>query len=340
MKLSYCFPRAVFLGQGAAEYVLIGSLIAVVAVVSLALLGGNINQLFSGLFFKSSPVVSSQAASSPSGSAGAAIVSSGSKAVPGMAKVSLTLSNGKRITLDNYPADLEKAILTAGTNGTTRLMADNMRALAKQLLAAGEITPLESQKLLDLANKGHALAEAERLVEEGFKAAGWKETMALAAPVQINGKSYTLEQAADELYVFYSNDPGGNEVWMAADDGDYSLAMERVANGYKGWSGTGTIMGPFVEGYEDALKSGALTNPAVKSVVDELTLKIIHLGHAMGWAQPEMVRSGEVAPSEALLLDYMKRDIPVSLFATEATHTHSAGICGTGHGQDTGIQCQ
>lgn len=328
-------------GQTLSEYGIIGVLLALIAVVPLTMLGGNIGQLFEGLMPKRASLPVPQVAGTPS-AAGNLLGGASNGSTAGTGTLKITLTSGKEITLENYPTDLPKSIETAGTNGTTRLMADSMKALVDELLAAGEISPQEAQKLTVLANAGHALAEAQRQVEDGYASAGWDFGQTDTVAVTVGGKNFpSLTQAADDLFVLYTADDDAG-MWAAIESGDYAGAMQAVSDSYTSWNGAGKLMTPFMAAYKDALDSGALSNPAANQVVSELSAKILMMSQSMGWAQLEVAELAEAGtkPSNELLTGNILSYMPNNMEVSTQTHVNSGGICTTGNGTDSGVHCQ
>ncbi len=135
-------------GNSLAEYGIIGGVVMAAAIGVVLLMGQDLQKVLAALRGDlASPVTTARnvEAGLPPGA-------------QGFGTVRITLSDGTRLNLSNYPLYTGQAIQTAGTSGTTDMIANALKQLARQLFESGEITEEQMQALLDMANAGHGMA--------------------------------------------------------------------------------------------------------------------------------------------------------------------------------------
>src|SRR5262249_30939476 len=153
---------------------------------------------------------------------------------------------------------ISQTVSTAGANGTTDILSDQITSAAQQLLSAGNITQDQYNSLISLANQGHGLATIERNIE----------TAAIGS---------TSEQDFENKLSQLAGVPATN----------YGMTQYVVQLGYNtGVGSIGAISNPldpssgeaataqFLNAYSAAQQSGAMSDPAVQQLVSGLATQI------------------------------------------------------------------
>lgn len=305
-------------GQSLAEYGIIIVMVAVAGIAGLMLIGqsiqGEMAAMLGGQVNGSQAVnPSSASVSSPPGSTPAPNTASSvgtpspaSNPVPlsGATTVTFQTADGKTFSLPGYPQDLSKSVLTAGANGTTSLLANQLQAIAKQLLDGGEIDQAQHTGLIGLANQGHRLAEILKLAESTATTASTNSFH--SSNVVFDGKTMNVNKLAALV---------GDQKWTHAPSLTQSSVNEDAPE-----------LMTFINLYIAAENNGTLADPAVKTVVESLSSQIVSINYAM-WNGMGAIESG-LPPAE------LTKNV-----ASQLTHQNSAGICTTGNAQDSGIHC-
>jgi hypothetical protein len=150
------------MGQSLIEYVVSGTLIGGVCIAGLMIAGNGMNDQLKGLKAdlekNNGSAADIQAMASLKG-----ITTAPDK--NGLSTVTIKLSSGAEITLEKYPADLNKSIATSGANGTTEMLLANMDSVLSQLYAAENLTPEQTNFLIALSNQGHKMADILKQAE-------------------------------------------------------------------------------------------------------------------------------------------------------------------------------
>lgn len=262
MKLRKPNSKA-WVGQGSSEYTVLAVGISVVAVATLALLGGNVASLFQDLLGdteKRTPETIQALANT--GKAFQATNSAGYDTP----RTTIRLSDGTVLNFEPLPAKLSETVMTIGVNGSTEKLIATLRSLAITLGESGKITPEQQNLLFQMANKGHTLAEAEKAIENialsATSSADFKAT-----PVTIGEKQYASPiEAALEIGV----------------DGD---------------NNRGSILQDFDNLYQQLKQSQALKDPAVQQLVSAIHKDIYNLADSTEgtvWS----ISQGEVSPDK------------------------------------------
>jgi Flp pilus assembly pilin Flp len=290
------FPTS---GQGVSEYGLIMALLAIAAVSALTLLGNSLNLGFNTMVpAPSSRITSPTAGSQPDVSSHSSGTTLQSYA-PWERPLHITLQNGSQITINGYPDNLSKAIMTVGANGTTTQLLATLERLIDELRSKSEITEAQASALRTLANRGHDMAEREKFIEDYLSNSQNSRPQAGEA-VTYKGKTYS---GLDE----------------------FSRSLDILSSGLKKES-----QAAFDEAYQEALNSAALQDPAVRAVVDSLVQDIVNIADVFGGETSAFLTRPEKYPTYQDLLEST---------ASKQTHQDSAEICKVGDRKDSGIQC-
>jgi Flp pilus assembly pilin Flp len=290
-------------GQTLSEYGLAIALVAVLAIAPLALLGGNISDLFFNVLSTSSSKTKTAVVASPSaGQTGTP--PSGNSIVQNVTvnQMSIKLLDGTAISVSAYSRDTAASVLTAGTNGETTILANTLASAAQALLEQGKITESEANLLIALANQGHRIAEIEKAFEDAAVQAGGGDKLEDAG-VQLDGKTVDIYKIIDMIGGVSSVDEthrvrGGNEV------------------------------NAFQALYNQAKALSIMQDPAVFALVTDVSNNILKLAD---------ITANLVDPLED------SRTITVETIRTNAasqiTNKDSKTICTSGGGSSNGNSC-
>jgi polyhydroxyalkanoate synthesis regulator phasin len=299
-------------GQGLLEYSLTGVLVLLVCVGGLEIFTGEMSKTWQKLWddmkSRQGPAVAITAPPSP-------LVPSAPLPKPPSVDEGLPLAGkkfvtqkGTVITLPDTVDTMEETIRTLGANGTTTILANSLEALIKQLVANSELDRAQAQNLMTLANKGHAIAKAQKLTEEAI----------------LNTRT------SEEFMTILESDPSlslniNGTVYHSLGGYSYNDSSDPLQPDLTSWGATGD----FLNAYHAAVASGALNDSAIRTVVDTLARKISIL--SISSVSTFISFSGdEISQSE------VSGNIAENV---AKTHDKSAQICTTGKGQDSGTQC-
>lgn len=187
--------------------------------------------------------------------------------------------------------DLTRSVQTAGVNGTTTVLADSLVAISNQLLKEGSIDPDTYNAIVALANQGHTLAQIEASIEVAAKAAGNGGGSAFGrTKAELNGKTYS---------------------------GPELVAM---------LNSTGPDIKVFRALQNQVLNDASITDPAVKSILSQLSNNILNIADASATSGDWINHDGGGINS----YDSFTDDLP-EMIADYARKTkgNSNGICST-----------
>ncbi|MCE3236974.1 MAG: hypothetical protein K0Q50_3166 [Vampirovibrio sp.] len=215
------------------------------------------------------------------------------------------------------PGTTKNSLQVSGANGTIKQLANTLTAEAQRLLVEGSITQSQAQGLVNLANQGYQLADAQKLLEDAIRN-NQKE-------VTYNGKTYPIVQFAN----LFSIDPPPNTAWNL--DPQYS----------------GPLMKPFVVQYGAVVKSGTLNNPDTEKTVSLLSYQIVAIGDALGWSLEELTSETQSTLSLDTLNSKLANTFQIVIGDTSVkfvdasakTKQNSTGICRAGTGKSDGKVC-
>ncbi len=291
-------------GQTLVEYVMAGGLIALVGLGALVFLSGSLQSMLPDLLnriFGDAPVTVAHAPSAePLGT-----MPTAPSGIPGTVKI--TLANGETVTLPGFPGSTSQAVETAGINGATKTLLANMQTFIDKLETAGDLTPEQVNMLRDLANAGHEVAEVERMLEEAAIASGADINAYRNMTLTYKGETHTVTE-------------WGNLIGYKGEKIDTFAKnpFDRSKMDY-----ADSPIGIFSLRYEEALKKGAMDDPAIKTVVTYLASEILLIAGMAEYQVDNMITTDDLASGAA----------------SKLTHLDSGSICNTGGGEDTGVYC-
>ncbi|MBX2860710.1 MAG: hypothetical protein KTR14_05720 [Vampirovibrio sp.] len=186
-------------GQGLAEYITGGSIVAFVAIAAVAPLAANWQGFMAGIANDSvgggNTIASANTsqntpapATQPVG-VNAPIPGTTTNITTNAFGSTLTLSDGTTMTLEQYPLDVSM-IETAGGHGTTEFLMSQMETIIAQLEIDGKIDQTQASLLKDLSNQGHRIAEMEKIYETTLANSGNDYQNLLNTPVTFDGVQY------------------------------------------------------------------------------------------------------------------------------------------------------
>jgi Flp pilus assembly pilin Flp len=317
-------------GQSLSEYSLLGGIVVLLAIGGIVSLGQSVDGIFENMFASSvstagaggmqvtatngapssAPSPSSSSASSPAGTQG----------------LTITLSSGQQISLNDYPSKLKTSLQTNGANGTTAMLLANLDSVIQQLQAEGQVTDAQANLLIALSNQGHKIAEVEKLIEDALANANGDASKFLNTPITYNGKTYPGPKMLGQ-------EIGFGIMWNT--DGAYQ---------------DGVMAQQFRALYDQAVAQGALNDPVAQSIVNILTNQIANTADGVETAVYK-ISIGESSPSgynQAAANSLTERDQSLGintqssladLPASTITNQDAAGICAAGSGTDGGKSC-
>lgn len=305
-------------GQSLSEYAIISGVILVLVIPALTFLGKDISSAFSGILsMKDSSA--KQGATTPATEAPA---SSESLTIPTMSLgannssllpstgLNLVTAKGTVIAVPEYSQDIANTVLTAGANGATEMLANTIKTVADQALAAGEITESQYNVLIELANQGHYLGDIAGAVEEAAKIST-NGTDFHGQPLVINGQEFTMAQLSKQIgYANY-------DLFNAQAPPNPLIANE-PAN---------PALQKFIDLYNTAKTNGALSDPAISSLVYAAASNITIIHQSMNETRHDLHH-------EAIAVGDFTNSMVSGI-----THANSVNICAAGNGTDSGIYC-
>lgn len=308
--------QAALLGQSLTEYSVAIALVVLVVTPALILFGGQLKNAWQGFNTGISPTKRTQVA----------ITNSTALQQAMNATVRFQTAKGTMITLNSALSNpLDKNISTLGANGTTAMLADSLSNVAKQLLDSGDISQTQYNVLIQLSNAGHTQAQLQTVIEQAMKNMPQGEapyTYMANTQVTLNGKTSSLYDIWNTLS--YGAPNGGYRYFPATDTAINTLPTDLL---HPPSSNVLSSLSAFLDVYHQAESSGALSDPAVAQVVSSLSTQIALSSDTL------MQAVGEV------YLGHSSAGQIPSLEVSVATNMNSAGICTTGNGTDSGVQC-
>jgi hypothetical protein len=241
---------------------------------------------------------------------------------PALRTLNITLADGTRIYVPEYPADMALAIETQGVDGTTELLIANLRSIARQLRDAEKITQAEFANFEALANQGHQLARIQKILADASLA---NDTDIFSYKYQVDGQHYNLLELS-----WLISDSGLPQNQVDQNLGNRTLVTDFPSDKMKSmFNLTGIQLYRFKALYAQANASKAMADPALQKVISALSLNINHLSNETGH-NSNSVMAGDLSPAQFN-----------GKIASAMTHASSAHICTSSgpNAEDSGIHC-
>ncbi len=284
-------------GNAITEYALIGFLVLLSAIAGVQLFGANFNTAMG--MVKDDMKAKNQAAL-------AAWVSNTASATGKIPVLSLS----EQALLEE---SLTSKLQTTGANGSTEVLAKQLAAAAAKLLKDGKIDQSQYDILMKLSNQGHKMAQVQGMIADAMKYANGDVNLFNGLKFTLDGQSYTAPQLA-KMIGFNGPSP--------ADFGAANILCSPTGGT------TGSEVSNFLSLYNQALSSGALSDPLAKSTVDSASTQIASLGELtedVVWN----VQNGMSMDTASI----------TTLTSTSTTTMNASKICTAGQFVDNGALC-
>ncbi|MBX2859723.1 MAG: hypothetical protein KTR14_00690 [Vampirovibrio sp.] len=307
-------------GQGLSEYSIIGGTVALISMIGIGVMADGFSTLMADMTSKAvnSPqqaqTITLQATpNSPASPAttiaqGAPATNNNTPAVATASGngMSVTLSNGTNLVIPSFTTDYSTLVETAGAAGATQTLVANLDQVIAGLETNGEITSADANLLKALAQKGHEIADLEAFFED----LGANETNSdyLYQPITYQGKTYNEAFLLLQTKIGFSSDLGPDRV-----------GIDPLNTQALGVNGSPQEMNQeFIILYHQAKNRGALSSPAAKAIVTELSNQILFTTEIFEHSVA-LIREDKVPPQNLNSFAY-----------SHTTSYQSQGICQTG----------
>lgn len=306
-------------GQSMSEYSFAIALISVVAIGSLTVLGSHVNGLLSGM------VTHRSATSTPLSTPPSRVTSPLPPPSAGAANLQLTLSDGSTLQVPNYPFNTAELVDLAGIDGTTQKYAQSLTDFAAILQQAGKIDANQAALLRKLADQGFMFGTQQTVILNAYKNTRNNQLL----PSELN--------SAYLSYGYGTFEQGGQPV--SADQ-----IREYIANPRKPLPEftEGENINKLTSAYDEVVKAGLLTDPAIRQIVDHSYDEILRANYAVlleTKLQQSFLESSTSTAQQGLS---QSADLNTSVGASiRKTQTSSTDVCTTGQGDGSSlVQCE
>jgi Flp pilus assembly pilin Flp len=216
--------------------------------------------------------------------------------------------------LADLQMSLSEKLQTTGANGSTNMLSDQIASAATLLFSEGKIDQSQYDILMKLSNQGHQIAQIESIVADALKTANGDATAFANIKITWEGQTYTAAEMSgligfDAVYPSDFTSPTSN-----------ILAQQ---------TGAKAEISDFLSLYNEAMASGALSDPALKATVESASTQIASMGELVEDSVWHFTYYGESGTLEAVN----------ARAASTATTMNSTNVCTAGSFQDNGILC-
>jgi Flp pilus assembly pilin Flp len=326
------------LGQSLQEYGLVFGCIIAVSIIALTTLGGNINR-----FFQDSNQSIADEASGQPGTMGALITSLGPSAVA--SSQTIRLADGTIFKINRSPQSISQDVENLGTDGGTLKRLNTLDQLITSLRIQGKED--EANQLQGLSNRGHQLAQAQKLIQQSlqeakndpsifakkevaFRGQKFSSAYELSVSLGILGPSVKYPGSIESQKVFQKN---------AAIQETLKTQIMQFDEPRKHTSEiipTGTLLTSFIEEYMRAKDGNFLkNNPQADTLIKGLSQEITLVSDSLESSINYNLNKSTLGNVQGLAVDLIKQ----SEASSTQTDQSSKTICKTGGGQDSGLQC-
>lgn len=215
--------------------------------------------------------------------------------------------------LATLESDLATKLQTTGANGSTSVLAQQLANAAQKLLDDGKISEEQYNILMQLSNQGHKMAETQGMIEDAVRMAGGDFNKFNNMKFNVDGQTYTGMELA-RMVGFDGPKP---------DDFKEADILTTA-------TGAGSQMSKFLDLYNQALSTGALSDPDLRATVDSASTQIAGIGETTEDAIWQFST------------DYIKLNNEEDLAKVageHATNMNSSKICKAGKFKDNGALC-
>ena len=303
------------------EYALAFGLISIVGIGALVALGGNLNDLFSGMITSGRPVANTPVfPGSPSVPTPVTGTPSPALSVP-IADLQIRLNDGRTIPLPNFPVNAGELIENAGVDGATRRYAQTLTDLAQSLEQAGFTTD-DTRSLRRLADLGFNKATQQKGILNQYqeKLRGNMEPESLS-------RAYTIYQ-----FGFWEQ---GGEPPSVEEFQKFVVDPQTVIQSIN----VGESFGEFKSTYSEILSSRLGQQPGLRAVIEKAYHEIIRAEFAV--LKQIMVQQPLITNQldrEQLAAQDFNKTVSQSV---KQTQTSSNDLCTTGQGDGSSlVKCE
>lgn len=333
-------------GNALLEYVLPVAIIGSLLLVSIDLMKPDFRGAFAGFFSADRSLKEERTLN---------IRSVGSN--PYMETLKLVLADGTVIAVPDYPGNLSKVVEVDGADGTTTNLANTLQTLAKTLRDAGKITDDQYNRLEKLSNSAHTMAASQRILEEVADSAGTDKSLFLAKKFYVPGMG--MQNAAELSTTLALSDTRSQDLPnMSAVSADiFANLVElgkvdehskeydiRYFHGKEDFYAGNQLQG-FLREYQSVKDSGLLNDPALSTLVRDLSTKIFQISVNFSGAVSQAVTPQKqvenhlISRVDVVDISQTTPDRIRELTASRLTNTHAGDLCQAGEGTDTGVYC-
>jgi hypothetical protein len=221
---------------------------------------------------------------------------------------------------------LRREVETAGGSGVSEKLLSALRRTAQQLRAEGKINDAQLAELLALADRGHTLAQIQRLIERQAQEGSGPENEFNKERVSLDGFGSRPISNYTGMLLVTNDSTGGPDVY--APFSEVSSSMREQFNLPSHLTKVGRPLFDFIQQFEVALNQGALRDSDAREVVSALSQDILTLSIQTGNTASGVYYGGQ------------DRSQFTQMQAARLTDLKSAQICSVGNGNDTGLDCQ
>jgi hypothetical protein len=181
----------------------------------------------------------------------------------GQSQVGIQLNSSIRVDPQNLIVPIRSEnmtgfVQTVGANGATDFLASTLNVYTQQLLTKAEITPEQAGILTRLANEGHRLARAQEVMD-GI-------STPYPSSFEFEGNLYSTEDILGNL-TWHDYEPHAGSKFQQ------EIEIVLITNPKT----RDPLAQKFRDLYRQALDSGALNDPAVKTRISYLAVEIADL---------------------------------------------------------------
>lgn len=288
-------------GNTIIEYSIISILVIVVSISGLTFVGTRLNSQFQGIKKPATSGVKSPLAAHMD-----------SLNAAGLSGTGLTQqANGISISSNIAYSDIATKVQTAGANGTTTLLANSIEQIGKEQLASGQIDEKQYNQLIALANQGYRLAAIQAAIETAVANTRKTGFLFKNVMVTVDGKTQPIIDWCRSIGFSAAYEKG--------------LLPDPLTNP----DHPGKELQQFLELYNQAQSSGALSVPTIDSAVTTMSTQIATISDSVFFAAVDILRSDitNTAFSSNMADRLLKLD------ASTQTDQNSGKICTVGNGK-------
>jgi hypothetical protein len=232
--------------------------------------------------------------------------------------ITITLANGEKLTLNNYPTNMSELVETAGASGTTIQLAQFLEQYAQQLAAKGLITTDQNSQIIELANMAHTMARVQRVMEDKVQEIQ-KSDINFATPRYLYDETLIFDGVAykpsNDLVAMIDVLPG-TDAQGVQNGGEFMYAFQKKFNDI------------FKSGLNWDTPQGIMFTKLVETIivnVDDTPGSWFQLNHLHEWTEPQRATNKNVLTTHQ---------------SSNTTHDDATGLCKAGQGQDKRFSCE